>query len=159
MASPSRELLLAARHLIDSDPLPAAQVSRAVSTAYYTIFEHVCSAASELLIGGNSEQYLTRAKGHLRRSIGHKALVARCRSAQNEKYGFPEKIIKFANRLFATYEKRIKADYDTYSTFTKLEAETIINEVENAIGLFDSTQKKHRIAFIVWAIIEKPKHD
>lgn len=161
MTSPplSRQLIEVSRHLISVDGSTNAHIDRAVSTAYYAIFEHICCAASDLLIGKIHDDYLTRAKSHLRRSIGHTALAGRCKKAQSPKYCFPPKIVKFANRLYVMQEKRHLADYDIYKTFTSVEAEELIDEVENALDIFDSTQKKHQIAFLVWAIIDKPKHD
>lgn len=157
MAFDSAGLIAAAKSLI-SDPSPShAHIARSVSTAYYAIFQHTCCATAALLIGGN-DGYLTRAKAHLMRSIGHKALNKRMGQAQTTNLGFPRELKDYANTFCTMQKNRHDADYDTAKSFTKSDALNFITQIECAISEFDAVQKKHRLSFLVWAILDKPNH-
>ena len=61
MAYDSWGLLDASKSLVSETDASNSHVSRAISTAYYAIFQHVCCASADLLVGGG-ENYLTSAK-------------------------------------------------------------------------------------------------
>ncbi|MEM6649377.1 MAG: hypothetical protein AAF603_03920 [Pseudomonadota bacterium] len=157
MSLASRDLLQVSQDLLAVKNLTDSHISRAVSTSYYAIFQHVCCAGGDLLTGNANKNYLKRAKEHLQRSIDHKSLAKRCIEAQNPKLEFPREIVEFCNALYTAQELRIQADYNTYRRISKIDATTLLGQVKDAMDGFDSLQKKHKIAFLIWALLEKRK--
>lgn len=157
MSFDSWELIDAAKTLVASEHSSESHCARAISTAYYAMFQHVCCSAAEIFVGGNSNE-LTRAKLHLMRSIQHKPLEKRLGMAQNRtNVFFQYEIVSFCN-VFCTLQKmRHDADYNKFRTFTRNEANLEISRAECAMQEYDTVDKKHRTAFMVWAVIEKPK--
>ena len=155
MAFDSWGLLGAAKALVLKEDAPPSHVARSVSTAYYALFQHVCCAAADLLIGGPDTE-LTRAEAHLMRSIPHRILKKRLGYAQNSDFGFPAELVGFANVFCRLQQERHDADYDIAATFTRGDALDHISDAEAAMRNFDKVEEKHRKAFIVWAILDRP---
>ncbi len=156
MAFDSWGLLNAARGLVADEAASNSHCARAISTAYYAIFQHICSSSADLLIGG-SDKELTRAKSHMMRSIGHKALMKRLESAQNASIGFHESLIGFANSFCILQVTRTHADYDATKPFSRADALTAILNATMWMSAYDQVPEKHRKAFVVWAILDKPR--
>lgn len=155
MAFDSWGLLDAARALIAQDDPAPSHCSRSISTTYYAIFQHVCCSASELLIGGPDVE-LTRAKAHLMRSIPHKVLRKRLGLAQNAGLDFPSELVSFANTFCTLQKHRHDADYDIGKVFSKADALSHIADADCSMTAYDTVLAKHRKAFIVWAILDRP---
>ena len=154
MAFDSWGLLEVADSLISANDPSDSHIARAISTAYYAIFQHVCCAGAELLIGPEDDS-MTRAKEHVRRSFGHKALCKRLGMAQNADHDFPENLVNFGTAFCQSRKKRESADYDVSKTFSKSDALDMLASVRCAMGGFDAVEEKHRRAFIVWALIDR----
>ena len=154
----SGELLEVCDSLLAHQKTTEAHTGRAVSTAYYAIFHHVCCAAADLLIGGD-EKFLTRAKMHLRRSIQHTELKNRMQYAHKagKDLDFPEQLVKFANVFCELQKDRHQADYDPLVAFSKTDAQAKVEGAKNAIQEFDSVDEKDRRAFLVWMLLERPR--
>jgi len=155
MAFDSWSLLDAARTLVAEDDPTPSHCARAISTTYYAIFQHLCCSASDLLIGGPDVE-LKRAKAHLMRSIPHKVLKKRLGYAQNSDWGFPSDLVDFANTFCTLQKHRHDADYDVGSAFSKADVLSHIADAHCAMTAYDAESEKHRKAFIVWAILDKP---
>lgn len=155
MAFDSWGLLDAARTLVGEDNPTPSHCARAISTTYYAVFQHICCSASALLIGG-SDIELTRAKAHLMRSIPHKLLNRRLGRAQNAGYEFPPGLVLFANTFCTLQKHRHDADYDIGEIFSKADALSHIADADCAMKTYDGVPEKHRKAFIVWAILDRP---
>lgn len=158
MPEHGRELLQVAKDILSQDDSSTAHACRSVSTSYYAIFHHVLGAATDLFIGGN-ESNLTRAKDHLVRSVEHAQLVKRCGRAHNEKWEFPEDIVKFANAIKQAQIARENADYGVKEFPDKAAAEQLVGQVEDAMDSFDKVDEKHRRAFLVWALVQRRDED
>lgn len=160
MRCESRDLLTVANDLLRVDSPSASHANRAVSTAYYALFHHLCCTAADEFIGNGEdvdEPYLTRAKDHMIRSVSHKGLVKRMGKVQGQGtgVGFPQGIVDFANTFCDLYQRRIEADYDTFKPFSVPEAQTYVANAENAITEFSAEPKKHQKALLVWTILER----
>jgi len=153
----SSELVQLSEEMISVASPSSARVSRSISTSYYAMFHHVCGAACDLFLGTQDEEnQLSRARSHLSRSIDHKILVRRLGLAQNADYEFPEPIVSFCNILCTSYKNRITADYDRNRDFSKSDAVKSCLDAKCAMENFDAVEEKHRRAFLMWALIEKP---
>jgi uncharacterized protein (UPF0332 family) len=156
MAFDSYGLLDVAKSLIEQECPPESHCARSISTIYYALFQHICCSASENIIGG-ADQYLTRAKSHLMRSISHNAILKRLTNAQNPNYGFPIEVVDFCNIFCSLQKMRHDADYNKFREFTKEEVEFEEARARCAMEDYDGLARKHKKAFLVWAIIEKPR--
>lgn len=155
MSEASRDLLQVARDLQTSGKEKSAHLSRAVSTVYYSLFHHLLDDCCDLVFW--NEEGLTRARQHLKRSIGHKEINKKCR-AISEKFDFPDTLVMFANTLVDLQAQRHRADYDEHRSFTPKEVELLIEKADDAVNRYDQTPSKHRLAFAVWIIREKKDH-
>lgn len=156
MAFDSWGLLSAADALVMNEAASESHYARAVSTAYYAIFQHACCSAADLLLGGDDTE-LTNAKNHITRSISHRSLRARLGLAQKDSNGFDQRIVSFSNAFCTLQERRHDADYDVTIPFSRSDALTAIGDARNAMTAYDLVPEKHRKAFVVWAILDKPR--
>lgn len=154
----SDDLLQVCDTLLNADKVTEAHTGRAVSTAYYAVFHHVCCSSANLLIGGD-DTFLTRAKTHMRRSIQHTELKGRMQHAHKagKDLNFPDKLVSFANTFCELQKDRHNADYDPLNQFSKADALAKVEGAKTAIRDFDSVDEKDRRAFLVWMLLERPK--
>ncbi|MBE9475930.1 MAG: hypothetical protein IME92_02220 [Proteobacteria bacterium] len=129
-----------------------AHLSRAVSTAYYCLYQHLLDDCCLQVFGNQSG--LNRARQHLKRSITHNEIKTKCKGV-SEKLDFPPSLVKFANAIVDLQNERHKADYDENRSFNLLEVLAIIAKADHAIKSYNRTEKRHRLAFAVWIIREK----
>lgn len=150
MSAGSRDLLAVCQTLLDSKNQTDAHKCRAISTAYYALFNHVLDDATELLIG-DKHGTLLRAKEHLKRSLSHKDLKLRCKSVSIER-DFPQPLADFSSALVELQAKRHCADYEKNTVFSTSEAIALVSRAKAAMNKYDRVRRKHRVAFCVWVL-------
>lgn len=121
---------------------------RAVSSAYYAVFHHILTAASDEFVGKGLR---TDARYNLvYRSIDHAAVRRTCLeaarpvpSAKFQNYlpaeGFEPAIRSFANIFVRLQELRHQADYDPSQSMTSVDGMFSIYLAQNAIAEFDAS--------------------
>ena len=68
---------------------------------------------------------------------------------------FPKPIEDFANAFVTMQAKRLSADYDPTSKFTKSEVAQDIATVRRAIKAFSAEPRKDRLAFCTFVLFRK----
>lgn len=160
-------------HLIDqAELLRAARASgkprqvdlrRAISAAYYAVFQQVLTSVADEFVGKGSrseERYRL-----VYRSIDHSAIRRTCREASrqnpNPKYqkflpngGFEEKIRDFSNAFIRLQTLRHEADYDPAQYFSSVDALFAVYLAEQAINDLTSAIVEDRRLFLTFLIFE-----
>jgi hypothetical protein len=147
------KLLLTALKLLEDqsgDPASAADLRRAVSTAYYALFHFVVQSCVEILIP-SSKRPLTRAKQQAFRSIDHRDVKNACIRSKDPSYGAPQQAVQLADTFLDMNKHRERADYDpsASSDFHPKHVLDLIGECEEAIAEFSSADIDDRRAFAV----------
>ena len=128
------------------------ELKRAVSTAYYALFLHLCETTANLMIGALRPEPGRRAAWQrMYRVLQHGATRNKCRNV-TEMRQFPSGIQDFANRLVMVQDARHNADYDPFSKYTRQDVSDIIKEVQDAISVFDATSRQDRLNFIAYLL-------
>lgn len=104
--------------------------NRAVSTAYYSIFDFICRTLANRVCGRLSPASLATEQWALvHRSLGHIATKKCLLKLKDREPVFLDLAVAFS-RL---HEARIAADYDPLKQYTKTEASALIDEAKQAI--------------------------
>lgn len=99
--------------------------------------------------GGRSEPAWLQAY----RAADHRYAADKCKD-QKTMRKFPKPIEDFGNVFFQSQAKRLAADYDPSSRFTRSEVINDIDAVEQAIDAFNRSPTKDRRAFAAWVTIK-----
>ena len=149
------DFLRSAEALLASNKNRPSRVNlrRATSATYYALFHTLARSAANLFIGGARAQKSRGAWQQLYRAIDHRAAKEAC-SFKNRKSRpilalFPAPIQDFANAFVTMQEKRHRADYDPYATFTKSAVQKDIAAARQVIVDFNAQTAKDRRAFCV----------
>ena len=128
------------------------ELKRAVSTAYYALFLHLCAATADLMVGTLQPDTARRvAWQRIYRVLQHGATRNKCGNF-SEVEKFPDGLQDFANRLVIAQGDRHNADYDPFSKYTRQEVLDLIAKAYNAIEAFDSTPRNERLHFIAYIL-------
>ena len=128
------------------------ELKRAVSTAYYALFLHLCNATANLMVGNlQPEPGRRTAWQRMYRIPQHGATRNKCQNL-NEVLQFPSSIQEFASLLTRMQDARHDADYDPFSKYTRQEVLDIITEAYRVISVFDSTPRQERLHFIAYLL-------
>lgn len=128
------------------------ELKRAVSTAYYALFLHLCETTANLMIGALRPEPGRRAAWQrMYRVLQHGVTRNKCENLREVRQ-FPVGIQDFAHRLVMAQDARHNADYDPFSKFTRKGAMDIIMEVQDAISVFDATSRQDRLNFIAYLL-------
>lgn len=160
----TNQLLETAKKLIktiDEVAPSASDRNRAVSTAYYVLFDFVCRSIANRMISeaADLDEDLV-CWTSVYRHIDHKDLRDSLFKISNSKFWWHQFFATTFNRL---YEARVRADYDVRAAITLEEAEKLILEVENVLFAANSANglepevSKFISALIVELFIPKPK--
>jgi len=173
----SEDLLCVAEDLINTnDGAPhQAHLRRAVSSVYYALFHFLAQQCADNFIGAEPDTktawwQVYRALDHgaarkaceqcvpCRRCISDIAKgidSATCERCYSKK--FPAAIQDYAE-LFGTYQdKRHKADYDPFVSFSKKDVTDMIGEVQSTLEAFEGIDIKHRKAFSAFVLLRPPR--
>jgi uncharacterized protein (UPF0332 family) len=162
----AQELLESARKLLreqDGGPTKASDCNRAISTAYYALFDCICTTVADR-VAGKPLDHRNPSAPWLRvyRSFDHKfvrdTLVRATQAVENEANPFST-IATIFNRLmdareFADYDRG--KDFDVDAVLVKIfEAQFAVEVVENASN--NSAEEALLSHIIVELLILKPK--
>ena len=128
------------------------ELKRAVSTAYYALFLHLCDSTANLMVGTlRPEQGRRAAWQRMYRVLQHGATRNKCEN-RRELQDFSAGIREFANRLVKAQDFRHDADYDPFSKYTRQQVLDIISEAYRVVSVFDAAPRQERLHFIAYLL-------
>ena len=128
------------------------ELKRAVSTAYYALFLHLCETTANLMVGTlRPDSGQREAWQRMYRLLQHGATLNKCRNL-TEVEKFPAGIRDFANQLAIAQGDRHDADYDPLSKYSREQVLDIIAEAHRVISLFDAAPRQERLHFIAYLL-------
>ena len=130
---------------------------RAISSAYYAVFQFTVAALADEFIGKVERKTARYASAY--RSIDHKPLANLCKKNSDPKTrdnlasyapksGFGPNIIEFASLLAQLKEKRTAADYDPSYWLTIEDARQAITDAHSAMERFEKASSERRRALL-----------
>ena len=128
-----------------------ANLSRAISTAYYAMFHCLAGNCADALIGGSGSNRSESAWRQVYRALEHGTARRRCQQVSALEQ-FSVEVRNFADLFVDLQEKRHKADYDPGYSFPKLIVERDIIRAEQAITNFRRVSLSERRAFAVYVL-------
>ncbi|WP_300056506.1 hypothetical protein [uncultured Roseobacter sp.] len=132
--------------MADKDTQNEANIRRATSDLYYSLFHAICHALVEPLIGDPEDDAYV---GHYRafyRQADHKLVERRCREfAQNK--GYSAELRNFAKAVITQKNKRSLADYDPLERFSISVIKNDIETCETRLKEFWSVSIARRAEF------------
>lgn len=149
--------LISSAHLLvaSSKGKPSqANLRRATSAAYYALFHCLARASADLFVGGPGAERSKHAWKQVYRAIDHGSAKTACLDGAIVTK-FPKPIEDFANTFVTMQTKRLSADYDPTSKFTKSEVVQDIATARQAIFAFNSQPQKDRRAFCAFVIFRR----
>lgn len=114
----------------------------------------LCRNCADCFIGGQKAARSEKAWLQAYRAAEHRYCASRCKD-RTVIPRFPKEIEDFANMFVMMQIKRVNADYDPSSRFTRSEVLADIDQVEAVIRGFMTTGKKDRRAFAAWITIKE----
>jgi uncharacterized protein (UPF0332 family) len=147
------DLLAAARRLASAGKGRPAQpyLKRAVSTAYYALFEALARECADSFLGTGARARPAWAQVH--RALDHGFARNACSQAEN--LGFPTGLLVFADTFIELQQQRYKADYDPTARFSREETIDIVNRAEAAIRSLRSATRDERRYFAVLVLLRR----
>ena len=129
-------------------------LKRVVSNAYYAMFHGLAESNANLVVGGPNSNRSKGAWAQTYRALGHNETRNKCKN-QNMMRRFPDEINRFANVFCAMQFKREEADYnpDHRLALALDDAEFALLEAEEAIAEFHTVDRKDRLAFAVYLLV------
>ena len=128
------------------------ELKRAVSTAYYALFLHLCEATANLMVGTiRPDPGRREAWERMYRLLQHGATRSKCRNL-TEVEKFPTGIRDFATLLAVAQGGRHDADYAPFSKYTRVQVLDIITEARDAVEAFDAAPRQERLHFIAYLL-------
>jgi hypothetical protein len=144
----ARDYFGTAAYLLVGQP-PEGHIRRAISTAYYAVFHHLCLQFAEI-VERPSPAAFSRAWDSAYRYVDHGPAKQRCKEVKADARGFPQELIDFATAFVRLQERRIDADYNPSAVLSLAEATSLVLIAEQAIIDFDRAPNDHRRAFVVF---------
>jgi hypothetical protein len=141
-------LIVTARKLARSSPRRPrqAELKRAVSTAYYALFQAIAKDAADMLVGVGPNRP-GEAWTHIYRSLQHGDAKTACAAVRN--LAFPAVLADCAEAFVALQEDRHDADYNPDLRVLRAEAVAAIDRAERAIEDLRAAARRDRKAFAV----------
>jgi uncharacterized protein (UPF0332 family) len=127
-------------------------LKRAVSTAYYAMFNFLAGECADLFIGGGVARK-SSSWVHVHRALEHSFAKNACGQARVP--AFPPEIVRFAKRFIHMQEHRHNADYDPSARYARADVIAFIDDVDRAIEGFKSTPRSDRLAFATLVLLRK----
>ena len=157
MSQLAEDLLSQADMLAKTDPRrpKAANLRRAISSAYYALFHHLIESAGQLLAGTQDSDWPLVAL--TTRAFNHGDMRAASRALQNgqppevfralwARYGVPSNsdIDIVAGSFVKLQELRHSADYDLNANFLRAEVVAAIQRARDAIAAWERLRQQNR---------------
>ncbi|OYU50689.1 MAG: hypothetical protein CFE27_15825 [Alphaproteobacteria bacterium PA1] len=113
----------------------SSDCNRAVSTAYYALFDHLCRlVANRIITSPEGASVTSKTWVEVYRSVDHgKAQTLMGRLSRGPDGTESDHLIKFASAFIALQNARNEADYVPTKEFGKIDAEILINQAKSAI--------------------------
>ena len=129
-----------------------ANLSRAVSTAYYALFHCLAQNCADSLVGRSHSNRSTRAWNQTYRALQHGDARKRCQRKGIIRR-FPQDIQEFAKIFCEMQIQRHQADYDPHVPLHRSEVAGEIDRVKRCIDRFGKVSLKDRRAFAVYVLL------
>lgn len=127
-------------------------LKRAVSDAYYAMFHCLADSNANLIVGGPNSNRSRGAWVQTYRALSHNEARHKCKN-QTMMRRFPEEINRFAGVFCTTQFKLEEADYNPDNRLALDDAEFALLDAEDAINEFRTVDKKDRLAFAVYLLM------
>lgn len=130
-----------------------SHLRRAVSAAYYALFHCLARTCADTLIGGSNAVRKTDAWILTYRALNHGSAKQRCRDEKSLQQ-FPSGIQAFAETFAQMQERRHRADYAPDKILRKSDVIRGIQEVKDAISIFEHASSTNRRAFAAYILFK-----
>ena len=147
MIDPS-ELIATAYKILQGSPTDS-DLRRAVATAYYAMFHHICASFSTIVKHPAGEDY-ARARLQAYRYIDHGFAKTRCIEAKSSARKVPPGMVRFATAFVDLQQYRSEADYDPDVIFDEASVRNYVGEAQNAMLAYDSESMEAQRAFAIF---------
>jgi uncharacterized protein (UPF0332 family) len=150
----SLELLATARLLAKASPKRPRQsdLKRAISTAYYALFDELARDAANLLVGVGVAR-ADKAWTQTYRALDHSAAKKAC--GQLRTLGFPPELCECGDMFVQLQQARHDADYDPDHRVSRAEALNAIQSAATAIQKLAASSRRDRKAFAVQLLLKR----
>ena len=150
----------AARMLAGSGASPSApgrprqaMLRRAVSAAYYAMFNALCQSNADVLVGVSSTSQDAQLWLDTFRALQHN--VAKNRLAQYASASRDSALRRFASAFGDLQEERITADYDPTAKFMRSHVASLIQEAETATSAFQNLPARTRRTLALHLLVRR----
>lgn len=117
----------------DDDLIPA-RLRKAVSIAYYAMFNALAQNNADILVGDSEADRDSNAWNRTYRALEHRTAYRQLGDSQLANFSNPVKV--FGSTFRTLQGLRHRADYDPRSQFSRAETLSVIGEAESAIDDF-----------------------
>lgn len=133
-----------------------AELRRALSAAYYSLFHTLASNCANTLVGEKSSTRTRQAWRQMYRALDHYWVKRRCTDRRPKRVltRFPQEIQDFADQLVRMQRVRHLADYDPLEHFSRSAVAQFIEETKTAIAEFRQVSRDDRRAFAVFVLFD-----
>lgn len=149
-------MIVTARKLANASPKKPRQADlrRAISTAYYALFQAMAKDSADMLVGVGPNRP-DKAWTHTYRALQHGDAKSACEAVRS--LNFPNTIKSCADAFVALQQKRHNADYDPDYRVLRADALDAIQQAEDAIRDLKASSKRDRLALAVQILMKKRK--
>ena len=127
-------------------------LKRAVSDACYAMFHCLAESNANLIVGGPNSNRSKGAWAQTYRALNHNEARRKCKN-QNMMRRFPDALNRFADVFCTMQFKREEADYNPDNRLALVDAAFALLDAEDAIDEFRTVDKKDRLAFAVYLLM------
>ena len=141
----------------DSPPAPGrprqAMLRRAVSAAYYAMFNALCKSNADALVGvsatGQDAQLWLDTFRALQHNVAKNRLTHYANATRNPA------LRTFARAFGKLQEERVIADYDPTANFTRSHVASLINSAEDATSIFRDIPARTRRSLALHLLVRR----
>ena len=130
-----------------------AMLRRAVSAAYYAMFNALCQSNADVLVGASPTGQDAQLWLDTFRSLQHN--VAKSRMTQYATARRDPALINFAQTFGELQEQRITADYDPTAKFMRSHVANLIDEAETATSAFRDIPTRTRRSLALHLLVRR----
>ena len=123
-----------------------ADLRKAVSTAYYALFNSLAQCCADMLVGATPVAREEEAWNQTYRALEHGFASNQCEN-RTRMGQFPEEVGKFGSVFAATQRQRQWADYDPAARFNRDDVLTVVGRAREAIAGLSEVEPRYRRAF------------
>lgn len=127
-------------------------LKRVVSNSYYAMFHCLAESNANLIVGGPNSNRSKGAWVQTYRALNHRDASSKCKN-KRMMGRFPDEINNFADVFCTMQFKREEADYNPNNRLALDDVKFALLDAEIAIDEFRSVDKKDRLAFAVYLLL------